>query len=1689
MTVFRVARSLDAQVPSCRSSAAHDELRADGTVAAAAAVAVLYRTFATQRVALAVAVRGGVVRTHVDVADDVPFDVLVERVRAATADPHRERDRLAEDARAEADACVVYRDASASRTPSLHELDASVAIVCHAADRAPAIAVYATGDANAARRTAGHVDTILAAACARATSPVAALPMLTADEIDELRRWNATATPYPAAATAVETIRCAARRSPGATAVADERTELTYAELDQRVERLAAYLEPLGVAPEVPVAIALERSVDFVVAAFAVHRAGGAYVPVDPDYPADRVAFMLEDSRAPVMITSEAVRANLPLRGGVAVVSLDRDADAIARDRRVARLTDVRGNDLAYVMYTSGSTGRPKGVRIDHRALMNLIVGLRPTGLGASDTVVALAPFSFDASVSDLFATPAYGGRTVIAPRAAARDPRVLGTLLERCGATVMLATPTTWRMLVEAGWTGSRRLNAWCGGEALTPDLAAKLLARCASVWNHYGPTETTVTATLERVVEAESISVGRPMANVRTYVVNSAMQPVPVGVTGELCIGGDGVARDYLGRTDLTSERFVVDPFAGEPGARMYRTGDIARFRADGRIDVLGRADDQVKVRGHRIELGEIEAALESCDGVAQAVVALHARGAERTELLAYYVPSRVPPSPAALRTQLGARLPDFMVPAVFMPLDALPVGPSGKVERGALPVPDVASARSRSVPYVAPSTPVEHVLLDVVAESLGAEPANVGVDDDFFELGGQSILAMRVVARASTLLRTRLSVRDFFQHATVRALGAAVASDAHARARAEAVARSVLALRAMTPEERERRAAATSGRDAPAQGPAAATPTLPELFVRAARESPSATALAMGTTTMSYAELDAATDALAATLVRDGIGAGALVGVCMRRSPELVVALLGVLKAGAAYVPIDASYPRARIEYMLEASAAPLVLTHADLVETLPRTNARVAVARADGTLDDDPSPSRERIAIRATPDAPAYVIFTSGSTGRPKGAMIAHRGLGNYLQWAADAYDVRAGIGSPVHSSISFDLTVTSLWTPLIAGRTAFLVPEDEGVEALAAVLRAHRNFSLVKITPAHLDLLRNQLGADDAADRTRLFVVGGEALAGESLAWWQTHAPRTVFVNEYGPTETVVGCCVQFVGSDRRITGQVPIGRAIAGMQLYVLDDAGAPVPDRELGELYIGGAGVGIGYLNDPEQTARRFVPDPFAGGDARMYRTGDLARRNADGTLEFAGRIDDQVKVRGYRIELGEIKAALERLPEVDAATVVVRNRESGEAALIGYVTHVTGASLSALALRRRLGAWLPSYMVPDAIVVLDALPLTANGKVDRDRLPAPTFALGAEHDVVPPRTPLEQQLAEIWQDVLGIRPIGVTNDFFELGATSIVAARLFDRIERELGAKLPLSPIFRAPTIEKLAALLEAEHPGSARMTSLVPIQPHGDGAPIFCVHGGTGTALHFARLARALGEAQPFYGLQMQGLYGDAPPHLTIEAMAAHYVDEIRTVAPHGPYVLAGYCFGGLIAYEMAVRLTRAGERVSWVVMLNGAAPRYGGRVVANAPHAAPRRGPLQRLRYALKLRQRATMLACVLLKKPVPTELREAVFPDICTAAEARYRAPRYGGPLLIVNGHGLHADPALGWKRYADGDVRAINVPGRHLDARDSLVEPAVSYVAEQLRMVLSDQHDGHVAPARTEVLSATGHEA
>jgi amino acid adenylation domain-containing protein len=1696
-------------------------------------------------------------------------------------------------------------------------------------------------------RMLGHVAILLTGLAAGEGRPIGDLPWLSPGEARALDAWNLTRVPRPEGALLHHLVEAQVDRTPDAIAVSFEGRAVTYRELDARANRIAHRIARLGVGPDVLVGVCMDRSLELVAAILAVHKAGGAYVPLDPGYPRDRLAYMLADARAPVVLTDDRLRG---LAGeGPAVIAIDAAPDLDAEsDARPAHRAG--GDHLAYVIYTSGSTGRPKGVMIPHRAIANRVLWLVATWpFGPGEVVIQKTPISFDASVWELFAPLLGGARIAMARPEGHKDPAHLVDAMIAEGVTVLQLVPSMLEHLVlEPRLSEVATLDRlYLGGEALSRALVDRFLshARGAEVINTYGPTEAAIDTTYQRCAEGGAsamVPIGRPIDNAQVHVVDGRLARVPVGVAGELCIGGVGLARGYWQRPDLTAERFVPDPY-GEPGSRLYRTGDRVRYLEDGTIEYLGRVDQQVKLRGFRIEPGEVEAALRAHPSVREAVAIVREDVPGDRRLVAYVVAQGEAPSPAALRAFAHQKLPEAMVPSAFVVIDAMPLLPNGKVDRKALVAPPAHAADAGT--YVAPRGAVEEVVASIYAEVLGV--GAVGAHDGFFELGGHSLLAARAVALLRAALAVSLPIHAIFEAPSVAALarrvvaamapgapapppiahaphdgrvplsfgqerlwflaqldpedtsygvpmatrmegaldvdalrralaeivrrhevlrttfeavdgkpagvvhdamdvplpvvdlsatpaegredaireavaGAArarfdlargpllrsalialgdadhvlvlvlhhIVSDAwtrgvlsreiaalygafrrgepsplpdlpiqyadyaawqrawlsgevlaaqlaywrrrlegaprvtelpadrarprrrtsrgarrplafpadlgralHELARREGVtlymlllaaldaliARSsgqrdvvvgspiagrdrseteglagffvnTLAIRVEVDDDRpfasllgrvreacvgayahqdlpferlvqeidperdpgrspifqimlavesappapiavpglrwrsvgavtgaakfdltfaivddgaglrghveyltdlydaetvdriatrlvtllagvaarpgtpvrelpvldaeERRRVLHAWNDAPAELPEGGL--VHRLFEAQAARTPDAIALEAGGQALSYRALAERARRLARRLHDLGVRPDTRVGICLPRSIDLVAGMLGVLASGGAYVPLDPTYPADRLSFMLEDSDVAAVVTSDAVARCLPagtRTvrldgdEARIGAAPADGT------------GYPVDPANLAYVIYTSGSTGLPKGAMIHHRGLANYVAWAARAYDAASGGGAPVHSSASFDLTVTSLYAPLVAGRTVVLLPEGNAVEALVETLTARGGYSLVKLTPAHLELLSRLVPPERAAGAARALVIGGEALSWEALAFWRAHAPGTRLVNEYGPTETVVGACVYDAAREGDFAGPVPIGRPIAGARLYVLDRDLEPVPIGAPGELTIGGPGVARGYLRRPDLTAERFVPDPFGGEPgARMYRTGDLCRRLGSGDLVYVGRLDDQIKLRGHRIEPGEIEACLVACPGVHEAVVVAREDAPGDVRLVAYVVAAGDPAPASADLRAQVAARLPDPMVPSAFVVLDALPLTPNGKVDRRALPAPGPP-GMEGGArVPPRGPIEETLAGLFADLLGVPVdrVGAHDGFFELGGHSLLATQARARILASFGVELPLLALFEAPTpaalAERVAAALRA-------------------------------------------------------------------------------------------------------------------------------------------------------------------------------------------------------------------------------------------------------------------------------------
>ena len=859
------------------------------------------------------------------------------------------------------------------------------------------------------------------------------------------------------------------------------------------------------------------------------------------------------------------------------------------------------------------------------------------------------------------------------------------------------------------------------------------------------------------------------------------------------------------------------------------------------------------------------------------------------------------------------------------------------------------------------------------------------------------------------------------------------------------------------------------------------------LHQLVEAQAARTPDAIAVVSGTDSVSYHGLNARADRLARTLRAAGVGPRVVAGVCLDRSIDLVVALLGILKAGAAYLPLDPSYPDTRLSAMLEDSATTVVVTDAVNGSKLPGGLRHVTLDRQH---ESQPAEADEsNIDSEATLDSLAYVLFTSGSTGRPKGVMIPHRAVCNYVRWMQSAYQIGPEERILQRTPMSFDLSVWEFYLPLISGATLVMAPPGGDFEPDVLVDVIVRNqVTAVQFVPSLLGLLLDEPSVSRCQSVRRVF-SGGAALTPalrdrffDTFGWASLH-------NQYGPTETCINSLAWTCPPADR-TPMLPIGKPIANTVVYILGPSFELLPVGAVGELFIGGAGVARGYINRPNLTAERFIPDPFAGGEARLYRTGDRARYLPDGNVEYLGRNDDQVKVRGVRIELQEVSAALARHEGVQQCVVVTRDDAAGEAQLVAYYVardpHPADTDL-----RGFLSETLPDSMVPTRFVRLDALPLAPNGKIDRRALPAPVFnRTDAADRFVAPRSDIEKSLAGVWRQVLHVDTIGVHDNFFELGGHSLLAVQVVAKIRTECGLDLPLRALFEAPTIAGLLARVTSnERPGSE---CLVPLQPAGTKAPFFCIHGVGGEVQAYAELAKQLDPDRPFIGVRAPA-FDQSQRWPTIEALAARYIAEIRSTFPKGPYFLGGYSAGSTLAYEMAQQFTASGEQVLLVVALDARLPNT--QVAAKSPgawlYAATNLWwwtiddlmEANRHEFAARLKSKAAMLARKMATVPGLGWLRPDTQPDIrdvlgipwvpkewvafleqLFASHKAYKPRVYTGKVALFKARTRPLfrlwEPDLGWSKLAKGGVEVHTVRGSH---SNMLREPNVRLLAKAIR--------------------------
>ena len=1211
-----------------------------------------------------------------------------------------------------------------------------------------------------------------------------------------------------------------AAATPRAVAVVFEGQQLTYEELDGRANQVARLLIARGVGRGVPVGILLDRSIEMVVAIWGLLKAGGAYVPLDTALPEARFAQISDETEMPLLLTDRSHANRLPERVP-AVLWEEVEPDMLRQPTAPVAAGDVGAEDVAYIVFTSGSTGRPKGVLIPNRVFTRCRMwAIDVFGFTPRDRFL----LNFFRAPEELFYPHLIGATLVLSPPGAERDMRRLAEVVAEHRIHVLGLTPSLLSAFLDE-YPSSREdslRHVFCAGEALPLDFQRRFFRKSgARLYNFYGLAEAPYTLIWRcRPEDTRPVPpIGRPV-DAKVLVLDGQRRPVRGEAVGELFIGGPGLALGYLNQPELTARKFV-----DHEGERLYCTGDLVHYDAEGEIVYLGRSDHQVQIRGHRVELGEIEAALRQLPGIREAVVE-HRDG----QLVSYVT---LDPDAAidacAWREAMRLALPEFMRPSAYVVLTDFPRSATGKTDRKALPDPRPQAVTD--LREAALSTADLHKLLVVWNETDAANPAQC----------------------------------------------------------------------------------------------------VHELFEAQARRTPDAVAVTFEGEALTYRQLDQRANRLARELAARGVCANALVAICVERSLELIVGLLGILKAGGAYVPLDAGYPEERLAFLLADCGAPPLVTTDRLVRHYGWYEGDLLILEpADSPLGEEEGPPTDAPSVAVTPEDLACVLYTSGSTGRPKGVEVLHRGIVR-LVVNGDCCRFDSSRVFLQFAPVTFDGATFEIWGALLHGARLVVAPPGRDAMERIPALIAEQGITTAWLTAG----LFNQIVDRDVHVLGGLeeLLIGGEALSPAHVARAIPALPQTQLINGYGPTEATTFTATHRI-TQRDVGAPVPIGRPIANTRVYILDEARQLVPVGTTGELYISGPGLARGYLNRPELTSARFCELRIGHRAERVYRTGDLCRWRGDGNLEFVGRADDQVKIRGFRVEPGEVEAVLGALPGVTSCAVLAIDVSPGDKQLAAYVSLEEGSPSSRATLKRALSKELPDYMVPGVFFVVDELPLNANGKLDRRALgERGGRVLGEDVVATPAQTELERQLLEIWRELLPVEQVGTQDSFFDLGGHSLLAAKLVQRIEDLLGHEIPVATLFHSPTVAEMARRLMDED-WAPPWSSLVPLQPHGSKPPLFFVHGWGGTVFGFVELAKLLPSDQPCFGVQALGLDGVGERDLSVEAMAAHYVEEITSFQPTGPVHVAGYSIGGMIAYEVAQQLCRRGRDVATLSLLDSA-----------------------------------------------------------------------------------------------------------------------------------------------------------
>ncbi|GAA5076119.1 non-ribosomal peptide synthetase [Lysobacter panacisoli] len=1460
------------------------------------------------------------------------------------------------------------------------------------------------------RRWMAAYETLLRAAVARPDLAFGRLSVVSEDARAELVALQPEATPFDRECRMHESFERQCDRTPDRIAVEFNGESVRYDALEARANRIAHLLRARGVHRGTLVGLVLDRGVDMLAGLLGVLKAGAGYVPLDPNFPAERLAYMAGDAGLAALLTTSKHAGHFDLRGRP-VLSLDELDDELAAQpaTRIGRDDGAaQAESVAYVIYTSGSTGRPKGVQVPHRAVSNFLVSMaREPGLGADDRLVAVTTLSFDIAVLELLLPLSVGARIVLADRITAADGVALKALIASSGATVMQATPASWRLLLDADWKGDATFKILCGGEALPQDLAAQLLQRCSSLWNVYGPTETTVWSTCSRVVAAEAgknldINIGRPIANTQVWILDPRGELCPLGVPGEIWIGGDGVTQGYLNRPELTSERFVDDPFSSANGALLYRTGDRGRWRADGVLEHQGRLDFQVKVRGYRIELGEIEALLAAHAQVARTVVVAREDRPGDVRLVAYVVAERgASLDDAALASYLKGSLPDYMIPQHIMFLDEIPLLPNGKIDRKSLPVPDMAVKLAGE--RVAPRNALERTIADAMAQVLGV--AEVGVDDDFFSLGGHSLLAAQLTSRINKELGIALSLRALFDGPTVAKLARMVQGiDGEAVPKREPI--KPLADRTRGPMSVMQERLYLLEQFNPGQ---------------ITYNTPSAHRL------RGPLQLDAFQSAIDAMVQRQSV---------LRTT-------IGLVDGEPMQIVHD---------------VVDVDITDVVDVSHLPRDEREAEVSRRMDALIQTPfeldrAPLIKSRLFRLGPEEHVWFFMT------------------HHLIWDGWSFDLMYTDMAELYAAQLEgreaklpELTVSyadfSAWHhewlqgPEYAKQLAFwrerLGGAGQGVEALPTDMPRRPGMSGRGVTHRIVVAQDVTSALHDTAkqvDATLYMVLltAYFALISRTSGLRELILGTPVRGRNTAEVENLMGYFTSLLPLRMDIDPSMTFAEAVKKVKDVVLDSFAHPdirLEDlvRELSVRSREGGAV-LYHALFSFQDIRQRVCDwgPLTHERYPVFQTASTQ----DLGLWF---VEQDTGLSGGFIYNADIF--------LDETAALLRDRYVAVLKALGRDPSLTLEQITQFDDGQPLQFGRSIDEVPVASTP-EAVALRADD------------ALGDELD------PLGTKLLEIWRDLLRNPAIGPDDDFFSLGGHSLQAVQMFHRFNRETGINLPLATLLTARTVRALAyeyhrAGADSEsHDDEARpdpWAPLVAIRPQGEQLPLFLVHAVGGNVLNYRPLADAMPAGIPVYGLQALGLDGRTAPIDSVEKMAERYVREIRAVQPHGPYHLAGGSMGGIIAYEMAQQLADAGETVGLLGLVDTSA-EFGIRYRDEARRGLSAR--VQRLRRRMQgqsLGERIATIGGVVngrlqarqmrqqadqareAGEALPHNVRYAELEATHMRAYVKYVVRPYPHSMVLFRAAEqppeLRDKPSLGWEHMVGG-VEVVSIPGDH----------------------------------------------